>query len=66
MKYLFMLFVLFLLFPGCSAEENLTSQNESREVSYSKLTIREIDSLSANENYKFSILNKIEDQIKSP
>jgi PBP1b-binding outer membrane lipoprotein LpoB len=61
MKYSLVLLIL-LLFAGCSADENLNSQNKAGEVTYKKLTIREIDSLSAAENYSFSILNKAKDQ----
>jgi hypothetical protein len=61
MKYL--LFLLFIIsIPGCFGED-VNSRNTSREVNYKKITIREIDSLSAHENYKISIQNNSENQI---
>jgi hypothetical protein len=60
MKWLMVLFVVVLSFSGCSFEENLNTQESSKDVTKKKLTIKEIDSLTASANISFTINNKPE------
>lgn len=44
---------------GCSSDNKLSSATNAKEVSLKKLTIRQIDSLTAEMNYAFSIRNQV-------
>jgi hypothetical protein len=49
-----------VLLAGCSAEDAALHSGSGKDIKHKRLTIREIDSLTALENYSFSIQNKIE------
>jgi len=62
MKFLIVLFCAAAL-TGCAVEEQLSSKTAAKDVTLIKLSIRQIDSITAEQNYSFSFRNRIDSLI---